>query len=34
MRVLAQRYLVDHSSDAHAEVVDALRRFAVRELRM
>jgi arginyl-tRNA synthetase len=33
IRDLAQRYIDEHSSDSNAEDVDALRRFAVRELR-
>jgi arginyl-tRNA synthetase len=33
IRDLAQQYIDEHSSDANAEDVDALRRFAVRELR-
>jgi len=33
IRDLAQRYIDEHSSDPNADDVDALRRFAVRELR-
>jgi arginyl-tRNA synthetase len=33
IRDLAQRYIDEHSSDAEADDTDALRRFAVRELR-